>query len=110
MLSDKLSAYMGFAAKAGALQTGYNTSLLLIKRRKVRLLIVAEDASDNTKKKMTQKCASNNVECRIFGTKESLSHVTGKKESSVFILTDRNFSKIIREEIDCIQSEREVFL
>ena len=99
MLSDKLSAYMGFAAKAGALQTGYNTSLLLIKRRKVRLLIVAEDASDNTKKKMTQKCASNNVECRIFGTKESLSHVTGKKESSVFILTTQIGRASCRERV-----------
>ncbi len=110
MPSDKLWSYMGFAAKAGALQTGYNTSLSLIARRKVKLLIVAEDASDNTKKKMTQKCAGRNVECRVFGTKEKLSHATGNGENSVFALTDRNFARIVKNEIDRIRSEREVFL
>ncbi|MDY2960638.1 MAG: L7Ae/L30e/S12e/Gadd45 family ribosomal protein [Hornefia sp.] len=110
MLSSKLSGYLGFAAKSRGLQTGYNTNLLLIEKRRVKLLIVAEDASQNTKKKMTQKCKANETEYRIFGTKEDLSKITGRYESSTFAITDDNFSKVIKDEIDRIQSEREVFL
>lgn len=109
MLSDKLSGYLGFAAKARKLQPGYNTCLSLIERRKVRLLIVAEDSSPNTVKKMTQKCESSGTDCRIFGDKDELSRVTGNSGNGVFAVTDSNFAKVIREEIDRIQSEREVF-
>jgi len=110
MLSNKLSGYLGFAAKSRKLQTGYNTNLLLIEKRRVKLLIVAEDASQNTKKKMTQKCKVKEIDYRIFGTKEDLSQITGRRESSTFAITDDNFSKVIKDEIDSIQSEREVFL
>lgn len=109
MLSNKLSGYLGFAAKARNLQTGYNTCLSLIEKRRVRLLIVAEDSSANTVKKMSQKCKSKRTDVRVFGTKEELSRITGRGENSVFAITDENFAKVIRQEIDRIQSEREVF-
>ena len=109
MLNNKLSGYLGFAAKAGRLQTGYNTCLSLIEKRRVRLLIVAEDSSMNTVKKMSQKCRTNRTDVRVFGTKKELSGITGRSESSVFAITDSNFAGVIRQEIDRIQSEREVF-
>ena len=46
MLSDKLSGYLGFAARARMMSTGYNTALFLIAKRKAKLIIVAEDAAD----------------------------------------------------------------
>lgn len=109
MLSNKLLGYLGFAAKARKLQTGYNTSLLLIEKRRVKLLIVAEDSSYNTIKKMSQKCTANGIDMKVFGTKKELSNITGKRESSVFAITDLNFAKAIIREIDRIQSEREAF-
>ncbi|MBQ1407970.1 MAG: ribosomal L7Ae/L30e/S12e/Gadd45 family protein [Eubacterium sp.] len=105
MLTDKLSAYLGFAAKAGKLMNGYNTCLSLIDKRKVRLLIVAEDSSDNTKEKMQRKSRAGKTEFRIFGTSEELSRITGKTESTVFAVTDEGFAKVIRNEIDRIRSE-----
>jgi ribosomal protein L7Ae-like RNA K-turn-binding protein len=109
MLNSKLTGYLGFAAKARKLQTGYNTCLSLIERRKVRLLIVAEDSSPNTIKKMTQKCESSGTDCRIFGSKDELSKVTGGSGNGIFAITDGNFAKVIKEEIDRDQSEGEVF-
>lgn len=109
MLNSKLTGYLGFAAKARKLQTGYNTCLSLIERRKVRLLIVAEDSSPNTLKKMTQKCESSGTDCRIFGSKDELSKVTGGSGNGIFAITDGNFAKVIKEEIDRDQSEGEVF-
>jgi len=109
VVSDKLSAYLGFAAKARDLQSGYNTCLALLDRGKVRLLIVAEDLSMNTVKKMTQKCESRGTDYKIFGKREELSKVTGKSGNGIFAITDGNFAKVIAEEIDRIQSEGEVF-
>ena len=108
MISDKLRGYLGFCAKARKLQAGYNTCLRLIDKRKVKLLIVCGDAADNTKEKMTQKCRSGGIPIRVFGEKEELSRITGRRENSVFAVTDEQFAKVIGEEIDRIRSEGEV--
>lgn len=100
MLSKKLAGYFGFAAKARKLQTGYNTCLLLMEKRKVCLLVVCEDASDNTKEKLCHKAEMTQTECRIFGSSEELSHITGRRGNMVFAVTDRNFANVIKQEID----------
>lgn len=105
---DRLSAYLGFCARARKLQKGYNTCLSLIQKGKVRLLIVAEDSSENTIGKMTQKCMSHHTACRVFGTRDDLSHMTGSSGNGIFAVTDGHFAKVIREEIDRIQSEGEM--
>lgn len=105
MLSNKLSGYLGFAARARKLQTGYNTVLSLIEKRKARLVIVAEDAAEGTRDKISSKCRSHSVPCVIFGTGDDLSQVTGTGRTMVFAVTDGDFAKIISEEIDRIRSE-----
>ena len=67
MLKSKLSGYMGFAARARKLQTGYNTVLGLVEKRKTKLVIIAEDAAEGTRDKISGKCRSHNVPCVIFG-------------------------------------------
>lgn len=108
MISNKLRGYLGFCAKARKLQAGYNTCLRLIEKRRVKLLIVCGDAADNTIEKMTQKCRSGGIPVRVFGEKEELSCITGRRENSVFAVTDGQFAKVIKEEIDRIRSEGEV--
>ena len=71
------------------------------------MLIVAGDSSENTVKKMTQKCASHGTDIRVFGTKDELSRMTGNSDNSVFAVTDRNFANVIKKEIDRIQSGSE---
>ena len=107
MLSDKLSGYLGFCARSRNLQSGYNTSLFLIEKRKAKLVIIAEDAAEGTKDKISGKARSNNVPCVVFGESEELSHITGKGSGMVFSITDKNFAKTISEEIDRIRSEGE---
>ncbi len=109
MSDGKLSAYLGFASKARKLQTGYNTCLSLLERRKVRLLIVAEDSSANTIEKMTSKCEKTGTEIRVFGSKEHLSQVTGNAGKGIYGVTDDNFAKVIKQEIDRMRSEGKVF-
>lgn len=107
--ANKVFSYLGFAAKSRNLVTGYNTCAMMMGKRKLKLLILTKDLSENTMKKMQQQCGSNHIEYRIFGTAEELSKITGKSGKGIFGITDRHFAEIIAKEIDLIQSEREVF-
>ncbi len=107
MLSSKLSGYMGFAARARKLQTGYNTVLGLVEKRKTKLVIIAEDAAEGTRDKISGKCRSHNVPCVIFGESDELSHVTGTGKTMVYAVNDGDFAKMINREIDRIRSEGE---
>lgn len=109
MIRNKVESYLGFAARARNLITGYNTCIMMMEKRKVRLVILAEDLSENTVDKMLTQCNKNKVEYRIFGNSDDLSHITGKSGKGIFGITDKHFAEIICKEIDLIQSEREVF-
>ena len=108
MEKSKFRSYMGFAARSKNIQVGYNTALMLIAKRRVKLLIIATDVGDNTKSKLTQKCVTNNIKYRVFGEASELSHMTGNVDRGVFAIVDKGFAESICKEIDLIQSEREV--
>ncbi len=106
----KMLSYMGFAAKARKIINGYNTCIFTMEKGKVKLLIISEDLADNSKKKMISAANKFNVEYRIFGDSNEMSHMTGTDGKGIFGITDENFANVISKEIDHIQSlEREVF-
>ncbi|MBR5315904.1 MAG: ribosomal L7Ae/L30e/S12e/Gadd45 family protein [Firmicutes bacterium] len=109
MVRNKVESYLGFAARSRNLITGYNTCIMMMGKRKVKLLILSEDLAENTVEKMLKECKKNKVEYRVFGHSDDLSHITGKSGKGIFGITDKHFAEIICKEIDLIQSEREVF-
>ena len=44
-MENKVLSYLGFAAKARKLVTGYNTCIYMMEKKKIRLLVLAEDLS-----------------------------------------------------------------
>ena len=106
MIRNKVESYMGFAARSRNLITGYNTCIMMMGKRKVKLLILSEDLAENTIKKMVSECIKNKVTYRIFGHSDDLYHITGKSGKGIFGITDKHFAEIICKEIDQIQSER----
>ena len=106
----KMLSYMGLAAKARKIVNGYNTCVFMMEKRRIRLLIIAEDLAENSKKKMISAANKLNVEYRIFGDSDEMSHMTGTEGKGIFGITDENFANVISKEIDNIQSlDREVF-
>ena len=105
---NKVCSYMGFAARSRNLVTGYNTCLLSMNKKKIKLLILTEELSENTLNKMIQQCTKTKTEYRIFGNAEELSKITGKDGTGIFGIIDKHFAEIICTEIDRIQSESEV--
>ena len=105
-MENKILSYMGFAAKARKLVTGYNTCVYMMEKKKIRLLILAEDLSENSRKKMVSAAEKHRVPCKIYGSREQLSRITGNADKGIFGITDDNFAKVISDGIEAIQSEQ----
>ena len=106
----KLLSYLGFAAKARKIVNGYNTCVFTMEKGRIKLLIIAADLAENSKKKMISAANKYNVTYRVFGDSEEMSHMTGTAGKGIFGITDENFANVILKEIDHIEAlEREVF-
>ena len=93
---------MGLAAKAGSVVSGEFSVEKAIKEGKAHLVIVADDASENTKKHFQDMCRFRNIPIRFFGTKETIGQCIGKTFRANLALTDAGFAESIKKKIDGI--------
>ena len=99
-MNDKFYSFLGLATKAGKTVTGEDICERMIKRKALRLVIIAEDASENTLKKFTDLCSSTKTDYRVIGSKEMLGKYTGKSLRAICGVFDRNFSQQLIRIID----------
>ncbi len=92
---QKFLTMLGFAMKSGKIITGDDTCEMFMKKRKIKLLIVAADASENTKDKFRFLTKQAEVQIIEISTKEELSQAIGKYNRAVIGITDRKFSKAL---------------
>jgi len=104
-MDHNIYSFMGLAVKAGRLLSGEEACERAIKSNNVNLIVVAKDASLNTKKKFTDKCKFRNVEIRFFGTKELIGRHIGKDIRSVIAILDEGFARKLAEKIDSCTDE-----
>ncbi len=95
ILDHKLLSYLGLAMRAGKLITGEETVLKAVRSAQAALVVIAGDASDNTKKKFSDKCGYYNVPFAIVETREDLGKSIGKMDRVVIAVTDQGFAKMI---------------
>lgn len=86
---------LGLASKAGKLVSGEEVVRNSIRQGKVKLLIISEDASDNTKKRFINTADFYKVTTYFWGSKEQLGSSIGKSDRSVVGITDDNFTKSV---------------
>ncbi len=102
---DKLLGFIGLAMKAGKLVSGEFLTEKLIKTGKAKLVMIAEDASNNTKKLFVDKCSYYKVPIYIAYDKATLGYALGKSERASLGISDRGFStaieKILKEKRRC---------
>ena len=105
---NKIYSMLGLAMKAGQVVSGEFATDKSVKSGKAWLVIVSEDASDNTKKMFSDMCEFYHVPRYFFGTKEELGHAMGKAMRSSLAITDENFAKsIIKHLGQSVNSEGE---
>ena len=99
-LNSRIYSMLGLAAKAGQIASGEFSAEKCIKSRKAYVVIVSDDASDNTKKLFCNKCKSYSVPIYYFGTKEELRHAIGKAARTSLAVTDKNFAELILSHLE----------
>jgi ribosomal protein L7Ae-like RNA K-turn-binding protein len=102
---NRVYSAIGMANKAGKIISGTDACLRAIKAGAVKLVVLAEDASDNTKKKIMNACGYSNISCVVYGKGGMLGKVTGKNHRIVAGVRDKNLSKLI---LSKMQQEREL--
>ena len=98
-MKNKVINYLGFAKKSGNVMAGVNTCIFGMNKGKVKLMILAEDISENSEKKIMKEIRKHGVEFVKYGSSEELSHAIGSQGRSVFAICDDNFSEVIKREI-----------
>lgn len=89
----KVLSLISLATKAGKVVSGEFATEKEVKTGYAELVIVAEDASDNTKKKFQNMCEFYEVPICFFGDKETLGHTIGKEFRAMLAITDAGFAK-----------------
>lgn len=100
---QKLMNLLGMAQKAGKVISGdFVVTKELSDERKcrIKLLIVAGDATTETLKKMQGLIGQRNIELRRALDKESLGHCIGKEYRATAAITDEGFAKALLKLID----------
>ncbi|MFO7612876.1 MAG: ribosomal L7Ae/L30e/S12e/Gadd45 family protein [Clostridia bacterium] len=93
--SDRIYPLVGLAKKAGKTVTGSELCIKEMSAGKVILAIVAEDASDNTKKRIRNACAARKIEYVEYGVGEMLGKMTGSDNRMVVGIKDKNLGNLI---------------
>ena len=96
-MGKKIYSLLGLCQKAGRLNAGEVACEAAVKGGSAKLILVAADASGNTKKKFRDSAEFYQVPILEFGTKEELGHAIGKDIRSVVCVTEEGFSKKIRD-------------
>jgi ribosomal protein L7Ae-like RNA K-turn-binding protein len=92
---NSILSLVGIAAKAGKVSSGEFSTETAIKKGKACLVIVSEDASDNTKKKFTNSCAYYDVPIVLLADKETLGHAIGKQQRASAAILDTGLGQAI---------------
>ena len=104
MKLNKALSLISLATKAGKTASGEFCTEKEVKSGKAELVIVAEDASDNTKQKFKNMCEFYEVPIYFYGDKDTLGHAMGKEFRASLAVTDPGFAKGIAKHIEAQQN------
>ena len=99
MQRDKVLSLIGLAMKAGNCASGEYMTESETKSGKAHLVVVAADASENTKKKFRDMCKFYKVPICFYGDKDTLGHAMGKEFRASLAILDEGFAAGIQKEL-----------
>lgn len=99
---QKVFSLIGLATKAGKTASGEFSAEKAVKSGKARLVIISEEASDNTKKMFGNMCTYYKVPICYFGGKEELGRAMGKEIRASLAVTDAGLAGAIVKQMNII--------
>ena len=100
MKHNKVFSLLGIAMRGHNLVSGELQTLEAVKKGSAMLVIIAEDASDNTKKLFADKCLFYEVPVYNYGTKEDLGRAIGKDLRSSVGVCDAGLADAIIKRLE----------
>ncbi len=97
---NKVFGTLGLAMKSGNVASGEFLTEKAIRDGKAKLVFVAEDASENTKKKFRNSCYYYHVPIAIFGSKDELGNAIGKEFRASLAILNQGFAASISRNLD----------
>ena len=95
---NKFYSTLGLCRRAGRLLTGDALCEKAVRNNRAKLIILAADAAENTKKKYKDSCAYHGVKMVEEGTLFDLGHAVGREKLAVICILDEGFSKKLIDE------------
>ena len=92
---NKVFSMIGLATRARKVVSGEFSTEKSVKSGRSHMVIVSEEASDNTKKMFTNMCTHYKVPIYLFGTKEELGHAMGQEFRASLSVEDAGFAKTL---------------
>ncbi len=102
MLNKKILSILSLCQRAGKLASGELSCEKALKNSSAKLIVVASDASENTKTKFNNKSFYYNVSVFEFSTMEELGKCIGKDCRAVLGICDENFAVKLKEYLERI--------
>lgn len=96
MNKEKIVNLLGLAQRAGKLITGEEMTVKDIQRNKTKLVFIASDASENTQKKIKDKCSYYKISWNDELLHAEISHAIGRTRMIVGV-NDQGFAKKFQE-------------
>lgn len=93
MGQNRILSLIGIATKAGKTASGEFCTEKEVKSGRAALVIVAGDASANTKKKFQNMCDFYEVPIYFYKDKDTLGHAMGKEFRASLAVLDEGFAK-----------------
>ena len=97
--NNKVLSLLGLATKAGKVASGEFSTEKSVKTGKGFLVLVADDASQNTRKKFQNMCDFYEVPIYFIANIEELGRFCGKEFRASLAVQDENFAKAMLKEL-----------
>lgn len=103
MSRDRLLSLLGMAQKAGKVASGEFSTEKSVKEGRAYCVIVAGDASDNTKKMFTNMCSYYQVPIYFYGNRETIGKAIGKEFRASVAVNDEGFAKSFAKQFSSLE-------
>ncbi len=97
---QKVLNMIGLATRAGKVKSGEFSTEKSVKSGRARLVIVAEEASENTRKMFENMCRYIRCALAVFGSKEELGRAMGKEMRASLAVEDQDLRKAMGKQMN----------
>lgn len=96
---NKLNGAIGMCYGSKNCVFGFDNAIKYIKRKKSHLILVSEEASEDTKKRIHDKCRYYNVDIETLDMRSVLEGLNLSSNIKIISINDINFKKLIKKHL-----------